>query len=272
MEFFKLDDYRQCLRWALERLRSRGERITAASLAEAARIQGPYLSKVLAGQADLNEDQLYLVAKRLRLSSDENHYFTLLFRLAKAQVAERRKEIRASIDEFRDEIASPAKNRNAEKLLVESDAFARYYLNPYMQIVHMYLTIPKWRANPSQLAEALGLASERMTEILATLEALGIIELRSGSYHVLKEQLHLPRSSPLCNPQQALMKVAGVERSRTLSTERVYSFSAAFSANEKARRRIQEEFAEFLAKVESIVREAPSEEVYQVGFDLFPWM
>lgn len=272
MGFYKSTDYRKCIRWSLERLKSKGERLTFSQLAEAARVQPPYFSKVLSGTADLNEDQLHLVGRRLRLSEEELRFLQLLLQAARARLRERKEALLEEAEKIRNAKNSPAEQRLAERLPETREALAKYYLNPLPQIVHMSLTIPKWRKNPDSLRDRLGLAQDRWREILETLEQLKIIELTNGQIHLLKEHLHLPKTSPLCEPQQSILKIAGIERMRSQPPNRLFSFAATFSANEKAKDEIASSFAEFLRTVDSIVRAAPSEEVYQIHFDLFPWL
>jgi hypothetical protein len=45
-----------------------------------------------------------------------------------------------------------------------------------------------------------------------------------------------------------------------------------FSADEKTRLQIHDRFLEFIRDIEDLVKMAPSENVYQLGFDLFPWI
>lgn len=270
MEFFKTTDYRKCLRWALERLNSRGEKITNQDLAEAIRVQSPYLSKVLNGNADLSEDQLYLACTRLKLNTDEEKYLKMLLALARTSLKERKDELQKEISVFQEMKLSPSENRNAKKLVHEAQDLSAYYLDPWAQIIHMYLTIPKWRKNPLALVEKTQLAPEKLSAILKTLEDLHIIEFKNGVYSVLKDQLHLQKSSPLCGPQQSLMRSQALHRTQSIGSNG-YSFLATFTADDATRLQIQHHFVDFLKKVEKLVADAPAEEVYQVQFDLFPW-
>lgn len=271
-EFYSCIDYRKCLRLALDRLASRGEKITNSQLAEAMRVQNPYLSKVFSGAADLNEDQLFLGARKLKLSDDEHHYLSLLLNHNRASVKERRAQINSAIQSIQKRKLSPSENRTAPQISDSSEntRLSHYYLDPWAQIIHMYLMIPKWLKNPRALAEETRIGSERLASILKTLEELEIIEFKAGVYRLLKEQLHLSKSSPLCVPQQSLMRTLSLSKTANKDSDS-YSFLATFTANEKTRLKIQGEFVDFLKRIETLVAEAPSEEVYQIQFDLFSW-
>lgn len=277
-EFYSSTDYRKSMRLALDRMALRGEKVTNHDLAEAMRVQSPYLSKVFSGAADLNEDQLFLAARKLKLSTDEHRYLALLLNHNRASLKERKSSLMIEIQDFQKRKLSPAENRSAGQIAPSpksekpghGTSLDRYYLDPWAQIIHMYLMIPNWLKNPRALADETGLGAERVAAILKTLEELEIIELKSGVYRLLKEQLHLPKTSPLCGPQQNLMRTLSLSKTAAPS-EDVYSFLATFTANEKTRLKIQAEFVDFLKRVETLVTDSPSEEVYQIQFDLFPW-
>src|SRR5690348_17225901 len=103
MEFYRINDYRKGLKWGLERLASRGEKLTSARLAEAMGVQSPYLSKVFAGHADLNDDQLYMACEALKLSTEESKYLRLLLAHARAAIKARRDEIHRDIVQFQNQ-------------------------------------------------------------------------------------------------------------------------------------------------------------------------
>lgn len=273
-EFYSCTDYRKCLKLALERLALRGEKVTNHELAEAMRVQSPYLSKVFSGAADLSEDQLFLSARKLKLSEDEHRYLTLLLNHNRASLKERKAQLMLEIQNTQKRKLSPSENRTASRIAPidpsEHGSIESYYLDPWAQIIHMYLMIPKWLKNPRALAEETRIGAERLASILKTLEELEIIELKSGVYRLLKEQLHLSKTSPLCLPQQNLMRTLSLSKTANRDDES-YSFLATFTANEKTRLKIQGEFIDFLKRVETLVAESPSEDVYQIQFDLFSW-
>ncbi len=274
LEFYSTHDYRRCLRLALDRLELRGERISNQALAEAMRVQSPYLSKVFSGSADLSEDQLFLAARKLKLSEDEHRYVALLLVFSRASLKERKAELLLEIEAWQNRKLSPSENRSAPQIALgngsETELLSRYYLDPWAQIIHMYLTIPKWLKDPRHLVSETRIEASRLADILKTLEELEIIEFKSGVYRLLKDQLHLSKKSVLCGPQQNLMRTLSLSKTANAPAD-AYSFLATFTANEKTRLKIQAEFVNFLKNVETLVQAAPSEDVYQIQFDLFSW-
>lgn len=272
MLLYSYTDYRKSVHWALDRLALRGQRLTYGELAQAMRVQSPYLSKVFSGAAELNEDQIYLLSEKLELSDEEGEYLAILLRYSRASVKARKDKLLRQIQRIQKEKLSPAENRSAAALSSHStdEAMNRYYLDPWAQIIHMYLSIPIWQKKPMELCEKTGISADHLGSVLKTLEDLGIVQVRDGAYRLLKDQLHLPKTSALCRPQQSLMKTLCLHRSLTPESE-AYSFLATFAANEKTRIKIQSEFVEFLKSVERLVADAPSEDVYQIQFDLFGW-
>ena len=82
----------------------------------------------------------------------------------------------------------------------------------------------------------------------------------------------LPATSPLCKPQQMLKRVRAFEAIQKMNAAQVYSFSATVTMNEETKLRIQTRFVDFLKEIEQDVLASPSEDIYHIQFDLFPWL
>ncbi|MGZ3790194.1 MAG: TIGR02147 family protein [Bacteriovorax sp.] len=271
MEFYSAIDYRKIIHFLVEREKSKGIDCNFARVAEAIRVQRPYLSKVMNGSAELNEDQLFLLCEYFEITGDELEYLELLLQFSKSAIKERKDFLKKQIHRIQSVKLDIKHHVEAEQIVPTNLLFTEYFLNPYMQIVHVALNIRKYQ-NVEKLAETLKVPKRTLGEILKKLEALNLIEYKNNRYTVTNQHLHLPKDSNLLFPHQTMLRVKSIEQNQTRSQDSEnYTFSVTFSCDENSRKRIQEEFLKYLKTVQKIVHTAGTEEVYQLNFDLFSW-
>jgi hypothetical protein len=155
-----------------------------------------------------------------------------------------------------------------------ADTLASYYLDPYNLVVHTFLSVPRFEKNTEAIRTSLGLSPEHLARVIKNLEGLGIIEWnkKTHCYWVAKDHLQLAKDSPLLEAHQGLVRSLGVTQLLKIQKDKKFSFQVTFSADDRTRMQIHEKFLEFLRAVETSVRSANPEEVYQISFDLFPWL
>ena len=275
MNIHQLSDYREIVRQLLKRQKKLGHKTTLHDVAKAVNVQRPYLSKVLNGNADLNSEQMFYLCKFFSLSDEQADYMNLLLERDRATRLERKKSLESKIKLIRNRNLDIQQNLDAKPIELDEQRLSAYYLDPTVQIVHLFLTISRYKKEPALIAEALSISQERLNDIFQTLADLKLIEVRGDQFHVLIENVHLAKDSVLCHPHQALSRIKATQRLMELGKLELenssYSFSLCFSADAHTRRLIQERFLKFLRETERLVKGANAEEVLQINFDLFPW-
>ena len=134
------------------------------------------------------------------------------------------------------------------------------------------LSSPRYQKNFNQLAHDLNIPKMKLSNILATLESLGIIEHKNGKYRSLIKNIHLPKESPIFSHWRNQLRIMSLERLNRGFDHNDYSFSVVFSSTPAVRTVIQSGFLQFLKDVESKVNSSEQEESYQMNFDLFSWI
>ena len=249
-----------------------GRSFSMSKVAMACRVQKTYLSRVLNGGAHLTADQLYLVSRQLMLDANEENRIALLGEFGRCSLAERRRQLFQSIKEIEQMRKRTESHVTCSTIQSDNQNFtSEYYLTPEAQIVHIFLTVERYAKNTKLISKDLDMDEEQLAKLIRLLEKLGIIEFRGGMYHAVQHNLHLSKDSAVFLSHRVLVRLLAIEKLRKSKFSSTYTFSATLSANEKARSAIQEHFFNFLKEVEQIVKLAPSEEVYQLNFDLFPW-
>lgn len=276
MNIYSSDDYRNIINEVMSEKKFLDKSYTFQAMAKFIRVQKPYLSKVLNRRADFNTDQLYMCCQYLEMSKEEMNYILLLLELERCTYPERKKELKKSIEQIQDS------KRDSKNVLIESiksrDAMdfddsihIEYYLDPIILIVHMFLTIPRFRKNIDQIAAELFLSKSHLNEILKKLVDMNIIEISDDKINVLIKSMHLPRESKIVSSHQQMMKQYALYKMNRVGVEYKKNFAVTFSSNEKSRKKIEIEFNNFLSKVREISQEGEVKDCYQLNFDLFPW-
>jgi uncharacterized protein (TIGR02147 family) len=270
---YQHDDYRPAIRDAVADRKKTFAGATFHALAEACRIQDPYLSKVMNGKAHFSRDQLYLATRFLALSEDEASFLELLHDLQTSAVQERKERLQRVVRSLQDSHLDTRKHVRAGALSAHAEPSAdAYYLDPLHQIVHVALSIPRYQKSAEQLAKELMLPAERVRATCTALEAMGLAERAGGSgWTSTGRHLHLQRDSRLYGPWEAQLRILGQARRHLLPKELAYSFSVVFSGDEGTRRELVRRILELIKDAEPLVGKAPEDDVYQLDIDLFSW-
>lgn len=276
LNIFEKSDYREIINDLVASKRYLDKSITFQAMASHIRIQKPYLSKVMNGYADFNSDQMYMACAFLELSQEQSSYMLLLLEHERSIYPERREDLLKRIssiqDSYRDSkraVLKDVKTRDVEEF--DNSIHVEYYLDPVILIVHMFLTIPRYRKDIDLIAANLSLSREQINEVLQKLVTMGIVEVKNDQINVLVNSLHLPRESKIVSAHQQMIKQYGLYRMSRLSVEKKKSFSVTFTSNEESRKKIEIEFNNFLQKVREIAMDGKKTHCYQLNFDLFPW-
>lgn len=266
------DDYKTILRNRVDQLKSHNKQITFQNLAKHCRVQNTYLSRVLGSTKNhFSPDQLYLAIEFLGFNSEEQNYISLLYERTRTELTARRDRFTLKIERYRNAQLRTEAHIDVPKPEISQQDWTDYYLDPYSQLTHLFLTIPEYASKSETLRKKLGLSHLRFDRILKSLLRLGVVNITPNGYEVIIQQMHLPSDSSLLSPYRTLLRLKGLDRIQSLSNEKAYTFSVLFTASPEERKWIQSEFLSFLKRVEKIVKKAQPREVYQMSFDLFDW-
>jgi uncharacterized protein (TIGR02147 family) len=272
MNIFEVMDYRKALRDGLLLKKQQiGKPYTFQAMANACRVQKAYLSKVLGGDGHLSEDQLYLAATFLRLSDGERRYMMVLHMYERSTVTERRRTLLAELERVRAEHLKTENVLKATPMAGNEQDVNEYYLDPNLQIVHMFLSIPRYAREPDRIGRELALGKLQLAELLERLLKLGLVTYQDGQYRVEKNELHLRAGSPVFHAYRALMRFKALDQLAKLGSDDAYSFSVVFSADDVTRAAVKARILDMIRSSEGLVQKAPREEVYQMTIDLFRW-
>lgn len=273
MNVYSYTDYRDWIREEVQRKRQDQSAMSFSFLAQKASIQPSYLSKIVAKEGHLASDQLFLVANALDVSEDEMEFLLLLLEWNRTNVEPRKIRLLEKIKKLQEQACKTENYIGTPTPQLSPREVELYFLDPLKQLVHVCLTIERFRRDPHGLSRALGIDHQRLQQCLHELESIKLISFDGDRLvDVTPPAMHLPKDSPVCAQYAALQRTLGLAQLQRLPFEKAYAFSATFSATAEAKKQIQEEFFRFIAVVRELVRDAEPNEVYQLNFDLFPWL
>lgn len=264
---FKHLDYRDFIKTLVEKKPSPH---SYQSLAQAMQMQKSYLSRILKGSGQLNQDQGYHLAGHLGLSDSEQDYLEMIIEYDRTALQKRKKNLKAKIQQIQ---KSKIQSKEFLSKSVHEQTLSDYYLNPWLQIVHLALLVEGVsKDNHLKIAGKLGLTEKRLSETVQKLLDLNLIEVKAGRFFNKSKGMHLSAQHPLTAVNHSLFRTATAAKVQQLDPEELYSFTASITADSDTFLEIKAEFLSFLKKIEPYIDKAPSKDVYQIHFDLFPWM
>lgn len=276
MNIYATTDYRKIIVTTMDERKFLDKSFTFQSMATFIRVQKPYLSKVLNKKADFSSDQMYMACEYLEFNEEETQYLMLLLEYDRTTYLVRKKKILSEIQKIQDS-KRDSKNVIAKEIqnlsLVDLDnsTLADYYLDPIVQIIHIFLLIPRYVKNPKLIADHLSISEDNLQDVLKKLVELRIIEINENKIKVVVKTMHLPRESKLVGVTQQMMRQFASYRMSRLPWSLKKSWMVTFNSNEESRKKMELEFNLFLEKVRNISSEGPKTDCYQMSFDLFPW-
>ncbi|NRA68269.1 MAG: DUF4423 domain-containing protein [Pseudobacteriovorax sp.] len=258
-------DYREIIKNVCE-TRS----LTYRDLAENCQIHASYFSRVMREKADFSHEQVFLICQYLGFEDDELDY---LLTLRDAQTSSQHEHASYC---WRKAKALQDKHSKTGKRLKKTEEpdpthIDEYYKSSWTAIIHMYLSIDRFRLQPETIAKHLNLSPKMVERELSLLKKLKIIYMKNGHLQLSNKRIHLEADSPLSQRNHInwrLQALTSLSETRTKDSD--YHMSAVFSATETGKRKIREKYKEFVAEAQKIAEEAGTgEEVYAISFDLF---
>ncbi len=272
MSPFQFTDYRTYYRDEVSARKKLDSSINFQNMSDAMRIQKPFLSKVVNGHSHLTKDHLYLANEYLRLSAEESDFIDLIHEYQTSSLKVRQEKLRKEIElEQRKHLRTDKHIRTTSPASQQSDSIREYYLDPSFQLVHVAMSIERYRRDIKLLASDLMFPIERVVKAVGKLEDLGILKREGSALKVVAHDLHLPRNSKEYMAWNSQLRAAAMQRCQNLPSDEAYGFSVVFSTDEPTRREIQEMYLKFVKEVQRLTSGSEEKNLYQLNFDLFNW-
>lgn len=271
MSVYTYYDYREALTESLRKKKIiYGNQYSFKKMAEAACIQNTYLSGVTKLKLHLNPEQFFACLSFLKLDTEEISFLMDLHAWQRASKSLYKKTLFEKVEKSRRNALKTEANVELKTLDHQTTDLKEFYLDPLCMIVHMFLTIEKYRLSPSSISRELGVSARDIVGKIEVLDQLGLVSYNGTSVTQVNQDLHLSESSPIFSAYRNLMRSYSLHKTLTRS-ERNYGFSVLFSSDEETFFKVRQEFLKFLGTVRKMVVHSESQRVFQLNFDLFDW-
>ena len=271
LNIYEQDNYKEVLKQKLLYLKASDKKYTLKYLAGQIEIQHTYLSKFFnKDEVNLSSDDVFELARSLNFTEDEIEYLLLLRELATTQNPEKHEYLRKRVKEYQ------LKYRVGKemKLQTQTNNELEYLLNPNFLIIHIALTMSKFRKSPVDLCDPMGLTINELKSYIKTLVSLDFLEIGETPLEITNvkmKKLHYGKTHPLMRIHQQLLRGKVTERIANTSESNKESFMATFSFDEANSNKAKDEFKTFFNKVSDLQSKTKGEGLYQLNFDLFKW-
>ena len=268
---YEFDDYKEALKQiTLARRAQFGAKYTFEKMAVACGIQKTYLSRVLNGKGDLSGDQLFSACEFLKLSHGETDYLEALRELILSNNPRRAAGLRKKLKELR------SQNLKTESALNITTAEAtaqnwEYYSDYNLHLTHLFLTVPKFAADPTQISEHLPLSPAEIEKNLWKLRDWGIAVQDKSGWQARMPNQHLSEDSAAFKTFALMQRLKTIERLNLPKKTNDYFFSVLFSARTDYQNKLRRKLLDLLQESRGQVERSDPEEVYQLNIDLFRW-
>ena len=255
-------DYKVFLKNWLEGRRAlrRGLR---SSLAKAADCQAAFVSQVLNGKPHFSPEQALGIAGFMQLSPAETKYFMSLLQLARAGTRELRTYWLSELNSQRLELLN-LKNLVGEARVLTNEEKNLYYSSWIYVVVHMLVTIPKYRTI-KEIAVAANLSVASVQGALDKLVSLGLVIISGEDFLPGNAQMHLPSDSPMILQHHGNLRAKALDHIAR-GREKGVHYSTISSLSVKDAQKLRSRLTEVVREYTETVRESPEETL--VGFNL----
>jgi uncharacterized protein (TIGR02147 family) len=274
MNLFSESNYKTIIRQRVKEFSRTRRKLTLQKLAGRIAIQNSYLSRALNDEkTHLNEDHLYKVCKILEFFPQEIDYVFLLRAKANTDDPERRSFLDDKLNRLRQSDQRSANFQEFDNRTLNEEI--AYLFDPLCNLVMVAMFIEDYRVNPRKLCAPLGISVDKLKQVLHKLSNLNFIELGDDAFTVIKvhsHQIHYGTDHPLMRTHQNLLRGKSSTHLGQVPEEEKHCFMGTFSADLKTFEKIKTRFQAFMKEAEQLIADAPSEQVFQINFDLFKWL
>jgi uncharacterized protein (TIGR02147 family) len=242
------------------------ERGFRTRLVEAVQCQSSYLSQVLNGKPDFTLEQAIRINQFFLHDKEESRYFILLVEFERAGSRELRSFFKEQIDDLQTARFNLKKRlKHDEEIPLESQH--KYYSTWFYSAIHIALAIPELQS-PLKIAQRLDLPEATVLQVIRFLEENGLVEVKKGTYHFTKKQVHLSRDSEFIQRHHINWRSKTLQAvEKNVSNDLHYSYVFAISQSDFEK--VKEIFVKTLDEVLKVSAPSPSEELCALTLDCF---
>lgn len=264
MDVFAFKDYKAFLRNVTTG--PSAKRGLQTKLARSCSCTRSYISQVINGESNLNQDQTIAVARTIGLSEAETAYFEALVGYTKSSATESKQRFRKKMLTLRSEADHKRSLKNAA--IVDMDQIAMgYYSSWEYAVVHMLLNLKKFR-DPAAIAAHLSLRELSILEVLSQLETWGLVAKKDGRWVPKVLGISIPPNHPMSRINHRNMRLLSAGLNPSAHPNDLL-YSSVFTLTTSELHDLRKLVIAFIQKTQRQARSAVDEKAVCFLLDLF---
>lgn len=227
--------------------------------------QPSYLTRVLKGQADLNQDQLLSICSFFQFDLDQTEYLLCVLLENRSAKISTKKFFKTKITQISEKALQLKKQLKAESKL--SEEFEDIYYSSWIySAIHISLLSPSF--DEKKISEHFGVKLQDTLNALNKLELMGLIIKKNNRWQVVHTNTHLGSDSSWLSRHHMNWRIKLTEKmSRNDLNGLHYSSIACCSKEDKIL--INQILLEALQKCRELIKKSKNETVFYYGLDFF---
>lgn len=235
-------------------------------LAEAAKCQRPYLSRVLKGGATLSTSQGYGIAAYCGLTVEGTEFLLNLLEIERATSSQYRSYLESRNRQLKSRHEDLALRTQRPSIEVGADT-TRYYSAWYWSAIHILSSIPEYQTE-EQIAARLYLPSRLVRQILEALEQTSHVRRQGKRWVFAGLEAHLSRHSPLIFSHHNNWRQQALRDAQETNSDSMH-FTVVQSISRRDFQRLRQMVANFIEEFSGVTNPSPPEDLVCFNCDLF---
>lgn len=264
-ELFNINDYRKAFRSLIAQAEN-GGRGLQTKLARELGCQQAFISRVLAGQAELSPEQSFGVAKYFGLSRLHREYWLALVAENRAGNDELRLYHRERRERIREEFHSLHRRIDTENKINDADK-SYYYGDWFYSALHMLVSV-EGQARDEAYAQRLGIGIEDVRQALDLLERAKLVERSDGGWRLSTGRIHLAPTHPLVRKHHANWRLLTMQRLSRPRPDDLH-YTSVVSCGHKDKEKVRQILADAVTRIRALIKDSADETVCHYAVDFF---
>lgn len=265
MSIFDFEDYRKFIQNKVQSL-PKGGRGEYQRIAKSIRLHTTYLSQVIKGLKNLNQDQSLELCEYWKLSPLESRYFLLLVDYERAASQKLRDYIRSQLFQIKEESLRLTTRLNKEKVLDEK-VQSVFYSNWLYSAIRLASSLPHLQ-HRTDIANYFNLSPQELEKIILFLVGNRLCEQQGEKIVMGPQRTHLPAESPMISKHHINWRLKAFDNYTRMKKEDL-SFTGPLSIGVNDVSVVREKITQLIKEISEIVKDSPSEKLYCFNLDWF---
>jgi plasmid maintenance system antidote protein VapI len=237
-------------------------------LADVLKCHSTYVSQIIKGKADMSVEQAIAFCQHIKLNGPGTEHFLDLVNLEKAGSKQSRDYFQQRIDRrLADRIDLKRRLTVTDELKLDHQV--RYYNGYLPQLVHICTQVPGGD-RAETIAAMLRLDLKTVTDVLAELVDIGLLEILDGKVCCLQPSVYIGKDSPMVGRFHANWRAHTMNALNLSVKLNGTHYSSVLTMSAETAKAVRELVIQHVQETRDLILPSPSDHVYAFCLDFYP--